>query len=284
MRHVDEQHEKMLALARERGVLSLTIDAGRTAPLFSGDRIHLNNAGHAFVAAQVLHMFRAVSPSPERHPKAASPDMGVSCHMGKNLQAAVIGSRGFVEADFASRRAGAPKVGLEAREAGAALTLCAQLRPPGGAKPHGQGAKSDPPQWTHRIAVGLQTAHARVRPLFGRARVSCHGPCRCSCKWSSDCLFDGLSARGVSVTRFVQLDVSRTAYESPEATDADARSCSECAVRITSVRGNETEEAQLPRHRVGVRAMIVGARDWRTWWTNDYMLGRSGLMEGRVDR
>ena len=63
MRHVDEQHEKMLALARERGVLSLTIDAGRTAPLFSGDRIHLNNAGHAFVAAQVLHMFRALSPS-----------------------------------------------------------------------------------------------------------------------------------------------------------------------------------------------------------------------------
>ena len=315
-REVTKLHAQLLELARVHGTPTLTVDANKSLALFQADGgVHLNAAGHAFVAAELLAMFRdwpAPPPPPAarqaRSPRrddaqrrhagkesgaelasaqpSASPDTGVSCFLGDDLDKIVSDRRNFTKTDFASARAGAAKVGYEAREAGAALTLCVKLpdlaSTPGTARlgytRDGAYTARKPDRGRFAIVVGLQTSHARMLPLFGRAEVTCHGGCTCWCHRRGDkgkpstkrpCVFDALSQR-YSVTNFMQMEAEPVERLGGAAPDNNT-TCAECAVRVTSIRGNASEEKELPRHRVGVRALIASVNDWRVGpWVNSH--------------
>ena len=325
-RDVTNLHTDLLEIARVHGTPTLTVDANKSLALFQADGgVHLNAAGHAFVAAELLAMFRdwpAPPPSPAvkqaRSPRrggaqrrragmesgaelasaqpSATPDTGVSCFLGDDLDAIVSDTHHFTKTNFASARAGAAKVGYEAREAGAALTLCVKLADlTSGSGAARLGLTGDgvytarkPDRGRFAVVVGLQTSGARMLPLFGRAKVTCHGGCTCWCsrrgkkgepRTKQPCVFDALSQR-YSVTSFNRMEAEPA--ERLGGAPYDSTTCAECAVRVTSIRGNASEEKELPRHRVGVRALIAGVNDWRigTWVNHDW-IGKLGLQNMR---
>ena len=321
-RDVTSLHTQLLEIARVRGTPTLTVDANKSFALFQAEDggVHLNAAGHAFVATELLALFRdwpAPPPPPaarrgrgaqrrgagiesgadfaSAQPSAAA-DTGVSCFLGDDLDAIVSDTHRFTKTDFASVRAGAAKLGYEAREAGAALTLCVKLpdlaSTPGATRSGPYARKPDRGRFA--IVVGLQTSHARMLPLYGRAEVTCHGGCTCWCKrrgkkgkpsTKGPCIFDALSQTRYSLTNFMQLEAEPV--ERLGGAPHDNTTCAECAVRVTSIRGNASEETELPRHRVGVRALIAGVNDWRLMpftagkWANNHWTAKLGLQHMR---
>ena len=99
------------------------------------------------------------------------------------------------------------------------------------------------------------------------------------------CVFDALSQSRYSVTNFMQLEAELA--ERLGSAPYDNTTCAECAVRVTSIRGNASEETELPRHRVGVRALIAGVNDWRLMpftagkWANNHWTAKLGLQHMR---
>ena len=117
----------------------------------------------------------------------------------------------------------------------------------------------------YALSLGVQTSHYRNRPLHGRAFVSCHGACACTCLWAhaksvsgeEDCIFDTIqNASAVTVVKWLRL----AARERAGGKQASERACGaddRCVLRVRNGGEGET------RHRVVVRALMWGLNDWR---------------------
>ena len=122
------------------------------------------------------------------------------------------------------------------------------------------------------LAPALLAARPPTLPLYGVARLSCHGACACGCVQSAhgafraNCTFDGLQPGRATVTNFLRLKAS----DAPDPAADSARLCGApglCAVRVAN--GADAAEPD-GRYRVVVRALIVGLADWRTKWINAF--------------
>ena len=148
----------------------------------------------------------------------------------------------------------------------------------------------------------MQLSHEKNLPLFGMARVSCHGACRCACKWShhgafnASCIYDGLApghGAGATVTAFVRMAAKQVPVPTGGADDdnasaaANAAACArdQCAVHIASVRDDAATAERAERARVLVRALIVGyEHHFSTKWLNTHHLDAAGLSSYRRRR
>ena len=306
--HVERLHTSLLEMAAHLGVPSVTMDYESNATVFSWDKMHLNQLGHDEVHAQLLSLYKDASRWPSQRSSHSrdepAEELPVRCYLGDQLADLVSHSTGFAKVNFGGGRA--DKVGWEARNASASLTLCTRFPrdasppppPPPSAPPESSAsrpaakllsASHKPPGHAYAMAVGLQMSHDLNPPLFGHARIRCAGACRCNCFYShhgafnASCIFDGLIRTRISITAFARLAVERvppTTRAAPDEPGSPMSSCpddDQCAVIIS----NSDDEAV--RHRVLVRALIIGlgGGHYSTKFLNTYHLDVSGLTFSR---
>ena len=321
-KHIERLHTAIGKLAASYSVPMITMDHDGQSGigLFGEDKMHLNQAGHAHVHAELMRLYSGWphwqlglnSTVHNDDASRAARRMNVACHMGDELAPLIGGARGFTRINFARDPNGrADKIGWEARTAGAALTLCTGFPTEPPVQP--KGAREDRPllsnggasEYRYVIAVGMQLSHVLNLPLFGVAHVACAGACQCSCKWShhgafnESCLYDGLTKGGATVTAFVRMLARRTENATGgggasgdngsgrsagegRAGRSAARACGHgmCAVTIT----NSPDVAE-PRLRVVVRSLMVGYNQHHSSkWLNTYHLDGTGLTDYRRRR
>lgn len=251
----------LVRLAAELGVPSITVNASKGSDdsrLFSAADRHLSPEGHQVVGRRVLGALLGGLDPPRPTPALLRPmggaaddgDLRTACQLGEELQPLIGSAVGFERVDLGGTTAAA-KVGWEARQPGASLTLCIR---------HPLAAAGKAGSRSYRVALGLQASHALNLPLFGVATVECLGGCACNVT-----RMDTLGKRRVTVTNFLRLAVSTR--PSAARTDDAAAPCSQCAVRITNSR-NASD-----RTRVVVRALIAGPFGPETNFVNPFYLG-----------
>ena len=301
------------------------------AALFGADLMHLNQAGHAYVHKQLMRLYTSwpawqqqqqqqqqqqtssasssvSSANPHLDQPSSAALVPVSCLLGEELGTAIGRSDGFARTNFARDPASRQdKIGWESRSPGASMTLCTRFprEPPTFDSPRygGPTNRSDP--YKYILAVGMQLSHEKNLPLFGLARVTCHGGCRCACRWShhgafnSSCIFDGLGhgGGGVTVTAFVRMTARSVLPPAPGGGDAKddkasaatasddepSKACApdQCAIHIANV----ADRSRPDRSRVLVRALMAGYEHHHsTKWLNTYHLDAAGLSSYRRER
>ena len=265
---------KKIALATHAHVISR--DADETPELFGADSFHINVNGHRSVFNEIWQTHRTQrckEPSPYKARDVAAAGMGVLCALGSDLEPLVREAVGFRKVDSA-RVDNAPKVGWEALEPGASLTLCSKLpredleekvqdfrdrvmpnrkdqliRPLSSVAPY-------------RISLGFQVSHPRNRPLFGVAHVECFGTCNCTCDSAvSGCAgnrMDTLQNTSlVTITTFMKLLAWQQTLPLPMETK------SSCPADSCIIRVHNQDDSAGTRFKVVVRALILGLNDWR---------------------
>lgn len=298
--HIESLHSMISGLAANYSVPMVTMDHDGASGegRFGSDLMHLNQAGHEHVRDRLMHLYATwahwqrgldYSAHDDEASRAAS-RLPVACHLGEELEALVGAARGFSRTNFARDPATrADKVGWEAREAGASLTLCANFPPQPAALLEGvrerpllsNGGKRE---YQYVLAVGMQLSHALNLPLFGVAHFQCHGGCACMCRWShhgafnESCYYDGLAHGGATVTAFVRMLASKVAPPLHDGTRECRRDA--CAVTIT----NSPDPGEV-RRRVLVRALMMGFNEHSSSkWLNTYHLDGTGLTTYRRRR
>ena len=307
----------MKRMAADYGAQTIDVDADANRSLFGTDAMHLTQEAHTGVYNRLMelyHTWPATTSRVNATRRRSSGDMGVSCYLGDQLQPLVArgSTRGFARTDLDGGRRGPDeaKIAWEARDRGSQLILCPRL-PREAALAlaernltyvNKRGRPVGPS--VYLTALGLQISHPKNLPLYGVAQLQCDGACRCKCirsahgAFTSNCSFDGLQRAGsATVTAFVRME----AREADDAAGVSERLCGEpgrCVLRVTNSRADATDAARSdvtstkslisapapgqesePRHRVVVRALIIGLRDWRTKWVNEFMLQKAGLRE-----
>ena len=317
--HIERLDKALKQLAEKYYVPTVTMDRDGAdgASIFNDDFMHLNQKGHEAVRDELIRLYRewphwqkALDTSMhDADATRAANLMPLVCHMGDELQPLIGQSHGFRRVNFARDQwSRADKIGYQATTAGSSLTLCTGFppEPPSKDLPLPQWAKLGPTvnQSTkeglrHVIAVGMQISHDLNLPLFGVAKLSCAGACKCVCRWShhgafnESCLFDGLAKGRATVTAFLRLLASR---ESPPPAAPPAlgageggggkrlhpeRACAhdQCALTISnSADPND-------RLRVILRSLMVGYNQHHSSkWLNTYYLDGVGLTDYRRKR
>jgi hypothetical protein len=168
----------------------------------------------------------------------------------------------------------APKVGWEALDPGASLTLCSKL-PREDLEEKVQDFRDRVmPNWKdqlirpissvapYRISLGFQVSHPRNRPLFGVAHVECFGTCNCTCDSAvSGCAgnrMDTLQNTSlVTITTFMKLLAWQQTLPLPMETK------SSCPADSCIIRVHNQDDSAGTRFKVVVRALILGLNDWR---------------------
>jgi len=283
-RHIEQLHEASLRLATRYGLPSISLDNDDAASSdkFGPDMMHLNQRGHDLVHDWLMTLyathdwsrFLSVASATSASVAASVADqLPVRCYLGEQL-GELIGptTSGFQRVNFAREPTQrADKVGWEARNASASVTLCARF-PRGASPPPPPPPPPLPPRRRRRIhlwpsqpppspplpppspspppahrkgaaygyqmAVGLQMSHDLNPPLLGQARLGCSGACRCECLWShhgafnASCIFDGLGQGRITITAFARLLVS---YQPPKTEP------------LSQVQGSTQGEEHTPR-------------------------------------
>ena len=310
----------MKRMAADYGAQTIEIDADANRSLFGTDAMHLTQEAHGGVYKRLMelyHTWPATPASANATHRRPSGEMGVSCYLGDQLQPLVASgsTRGFARTDLDGGRRGPDeaKIAWEARDRGSQLTLCPRLPREASLALAARNLtyvnkreRSVNPS-VYLTALGLQISHPKNLPLYGVAQLRCDGACRCKCirsahgAFTSNCSFDGLQRAGsATVTAFVRME----ARETDDAEGVSARLCGEpgrCVLRVANTRAGANEAAPSggtitngpnsapatsqetqTRHRVVVRALIIGIKDWRTRWVNEFMLQKAGLREAQT--
>ena len=223
--------------------------------------------------------------------------IGLACHLGAELAPLLQRVSHFYRVDLASERlrGAVPKIGWEAREPGAQLTMCADLPRHGTPVDPANRVAPPPASRPHYLAmIGMQVSHRRNRPLFGVVHVGCRGACSCACAadsaeldplagptFDADCSYDTLVGGRVSVTHFLRLTLNAATNSSPRSTASSPCRPTQCAIDLTNSDGSHGAHRKPPRHgresvagrgnpeavteeerfRVILRALIVGHRE-----------------------
>ena len=276
-------HTEIAKLARIHGAELVTVDADESPHLFGADYFHMNAAGHRHVANEIWRHYKRLPCTafrPASHQGRHT--VGMECAIAEDMDQHVGHSAGFARVNLGGDR-GVSKIGYDAQAPGASLDFCVQLprQAAQGALAEldrvtvqTQGANRHNPRMqqqqmlhgdAYALSLGVQTSHYRNRPLHGRAFVSCHGACACTCLWAhaksvsgeEDCIFDTIqNASAVTVVKWLRL----AARERAGGKQASERACGaddRCVLRVRNGGEGET------RHRVVVRALMWGLNDWR---------------------
>lgn len=305
---MNRTHGVMLQLARELDVPVVVVNA-RTAPegTFESHGRHLAAPGHALVARAVMEHFRAPSSpaSPPRNlpprkagtwppagtrsspqpvaprtdqpggvPAVSSPP--VTCYMGSELQDVLTAADGFKRVDLLSPEASrlgagtATKVGWEATEPGSRARVCIA---------RGRGPLASPVQ----ASLGMLKSHDAARPLMGLANVSCVGGCQCSTVFRGmnqrpecakhNCSFDGLHKNTRTRSTITDFYVAKASPPPRRVGGAEVsgREASDgCACELEVSNGDGHEPPPANRHRLVLRALVVGPPGRMTLFANGF--------------
>ena len=263
--HVEQLRAELDRLASAYSAKVITVDCNVNRSLFGDDVTHLTQVGHALVFEQMWRMHHEPTAprdaSPVR-PTHSTSDIGIACYLGDELSPLLRNVTRFARVDLA--RGAAPKIGWEALERGARLTICNDL-------PRAMGAigawemgklQKTPVAPLYTGMLGVQISHRLNLPLFGVIRLDCHGACRCDCmadpgvsdrseSFDGNCSFDTLVSGRVSVTHFLRV-VIRNVVESAAARLNSPCDAGQCALSVSN-----SEDADEKRIRVVLRALMI---------------------------
>ncbi|KAG8465996.1 hypothetical protein KFE25_005566 [Diacronema lutheri] len=290
---IENVHARMAERARSLRFRTLLVDgaANESAPLFMADRRHLNEAGHRHVARRALELLdelaaaRAHGSGAPRDAVAAESALAAAesarartrCMLGEALAPAVLDALKFNRSVL-----GEGKVGWEATEPGAALTLCASRQPL---------------RERTEVRLGLGHGHSALQlglvriffsrgcglaspRLVGKRPPSHNGECA-----PSSCSYDPRPARNIR-SRALQVDfvgyILRPTAPPGAAVRAEpsvsaaverahevaARARCSCAVSVTN---SPLATPRVPGHRVIVRALVIAPAVERAYlWANEW--------------